>query len=973
MGVNVAVLAVSDKLTVTDEPTAKQVIDRLTEAGHRIVAREVVADSEDRIRAHLLAWIGDPEVDVVIATIGLDAESAGDALAPLVTKPLRGFSDLFRMLSYEEIGTAAMLVDVEAAQCGSTFVFFLPASSGAIRTALEKILIPQLDVRTKPRNLAMKLRRHQAEPSVDWNEPAPGIKRGNSPSVAPAVAHIPAKAEAAPTAAAIFAQNAAKPAAPMTTQPLPVRLITTTPVAGVATKRTPTPAAGVAAAPVTTQPGPMTTQALPTPPHPTPASGIAMKPAAPVTTQPLPTKLSPSTSVAGIPAKTISIEALANAYAKPSAGTTSKLPITATPAAGTGVKPPITATPAAGMGVKPSTTATPAAGMGVKPSTGTTPAAGSSVKPPIGTPPAVTGSSVKPSSGTTPGATGSSVKPSTGTTPSIGVAAVPVSATGVPASPTATVKTPPMGLPKAMIVDGPVTPPRYDHTQKLPSTSRPERTAIGPPPAPSVTRGRPPTTPPPTPGSVGARSTTPAGGAAATSGAPMSGAPHAAPTSAAPTSGAPTSTTPAAPPAADNSAAPPRGRPPNVVRAVSIVPEVATPSDVPKVRDTPIALPLIRASVIVDESLVPASDAAIGSAPVVAVPAFEANAAASATTTQPLAVFDEAVSFAPDTHAVTTGVIGTIDDLPVFAGDSFSTLERPSRKKGWFVWLGLGVATATAIILFLMFRSTDKTAVASNNHGEHFDHVAARTKAPDSKPSDVEPAQPAPIETPTPPTSIPELARPSPHAQLKQVDPRPVADPAVTPSPRGGIAAVTPRPGGEIAAVTPGPRGELAAVKHVDPAPRNPAGTPPVARPVTRIEPKPEPEPEETRSVAPVAEGCDEVSCVLDHYDRTCCKKWEPRAPSARPATAMPGELDRGMVMAGMDKMKPVVIRCGEKWSATGTVKLSVQVDGDGHVTDVSVLATPDAGLGNCVMAAIRKATFGKSVNGGSFKYPFAF
>src|SRR4051794_21001081 len=95
-GVNVAVLAVSDKLAIADEPTAKQIIDRLTQVGHRIVAREVVADSEDRIRAHLLGWIGDPGVDVVIATIGITAESASDALAPLVTKPLRGFSDVFR-------------------------------------------------------------------------------------------------------------------------------------------------------------------------------------------------------------------------------------------------------------------------------------------------------------------------------------------------------------------------------------------------------------------------------------------------------------------------------------------------------------------------------------------------------------------------------------------------------------------------------------------------------------------------------------------------------------------------------------------------------------------------------------------------------------------------------------------------------------------------------------------------------------
>jgi hypothetical protein len=95
----------------------------------------------------------------VIVTADLKTESCGVALDPLVTRGLQGFSDLLRMIAYQEIGSAAMLVDAEAAQCKSTFVFILPASVESVKLALEKLLIPQLDYRTKPRNLAIGLPR----------------------------------------------------------------------------------------------------------------------------------------------------------------------------------------------------------------------------------------------------------------------------------------------------------------------------------------------------------------------------------------------------------------------------------------------------------------------------------------------------------------------------------------------------------------------------------------------------------------------------------------------------------------------------------------------------------------------------------------------------------------------------------------------------------------------------------------------
>jgi molybdenum cofactor biosynthesis protein B len=165
---NVAVLTVSDTRTIENDSSGQLIVDRLTEVGHRIVAREIVVDSELAIRAKLAAWIADPEVEIVIATGGTGVtprDVTPEALAPLITKPIPGFGELFRWLSFEEIGTSTIQSRAEAALCGQTFVFLLPGSTGGVRTALEKILIPQLDHRFKPCNFVMLLPRIKNEPT----------------------------------------------------------------------------------------------------------------------------------------------------------------------------------------------------------------------------------------------------------------------------------------------------------------------------------------------------------------------------------------------------------------------------------------------------------------------------------------------------------------------------------------------------------------------------------------------------------------------------------------------------------------------------------------------------------------------------------------------------------------------------------------------------------------------------------------
>ena len=168
VSVNVAVLTVSDTRTLATDTSGRLIVDRLTEVGHRIVAHEIVVDSELKIRAKLAQWIADDGVDVVIATGGTGVtprDVTPEALAPLVTKHIPGFGELFRWVSFEEIGASTIQSRADAALCGSTYVFLLPGSTGGVRTGLEKILIPQLDHRTKPCNFTMLLPRIKNEPT----------------------------------------------------------------------------------------------------------------------------------------------------------------------------------------------------------------------------------------------------------------------------------------------------------------------------------------------------------------------------------------------------------------------------------------------------------------------------------------------------------------------------------------------------------------------------------------------------------------------------------------------------------------------------------------------------------------------------------------------------------------------------------------------------------------------------------------
>jgi molybdopterin adenylyltransferase len=162
----IAVLTVSDTRTLADDRSGQLVADLLGDAGHVIAGRSIVTDNRERIRSQLATWIEDPEIDVIITTGGTGVTTRDvtpEALAPLITKAIPGFGELFRWLSFADIGTSTIQSRAEAALCKGTYVFLLPGSTGGVRLAIEKILMQQLDSRHRPCNFMMLLPRIRNE------------------------------------------------------------------------------------------------------------------------------------------------------------------------------------------------------------------------------------------------------------------------------------------------------------------------------------------------------------------------------------------------------------------------------------------------------------------------------------------------------------------------------------------------------------------------------------------------------------------------------------------------------------------------------------------------------------------------------------------------------------------------------------------------------------------------------------------
>ena len=156
LALNIAVMTVSDSRTEENDTAGKLLQDRITEAGHKAVQKQIVVDDIYQIRALLSNWIADKDIHAVVTTGGTGLtgrDSTPEAVLPLFDKTIDGFGELFRSLSYELIKTSTIQSRAIAGLANGTPIFCLPGSPGACKDGWDGIIQHQLDARHRPCNL----------------------------------------------------------------------------------------------------------------------------------------------------------------------------------------------------------------------------------------------------------------------------------------------------------------------------------------------------------------------------------------------------------------------------------------------------------------------------------------------------------------------------------------------------------------------------------------------------------------------------------------------------------------------------------------------------------------------------------------------------------------------------------------------------------------------------------------------------
>tara|TARA_B100000686_G_C16774936_1_gene967773 strand:- start:1554 stop:2072 length:519 start_codon:yes stop_codon:yes gene_type:complete len=156
VALKLAVLTISDTRDESQDKSGKLLVERLEGAGHSLAEKVILPDDRYEIRAAISQWIVDKKIDVVITTGGTGLtgrDGTPEAVAPLLDKEIEGFGEVFRVLSYEEIGPSTIQSRAIAGVANGTYIFCLPGSSGACATGWDKIISEQLDSRTHPCNL----------------------------------------------------------------------------------------------------------------------------------------------------------------------------------------------------------------------------------------------------------------------------------------------------------------------------------------------------------------------------------------------------------------------------------------------------------------------------------------------------------------------------------------------------------------------------------------------------------------------------------------------------------------------------------------------------------------------------------------------------------------------------------------------------------------------------------------------------
>jgi molybdenum cofactor biosynthesis protein B len=164
LAVNIAVLTVSDTRTEANDTSGNALAERIAKAGHHLVARAIEKDDPALIEGRLRTWIADPEIDVIITSGGTGVtgrDVTPEAFERVIEKRIEGFGELFRMLSYQKIGTSTMQSRALGGVAQGTYLFALPGSPGAVKDAWDDILLWQLDNRHRPCNLVELMPRLQ--------------------------------------------------------------------------------------------------------------------------------------------------------------------------------------------------------------------------------------------------------------------------------------------------------------------------------------------------------------------------------------------------------------------------------------------------------------------------------------------------------------------------------------------------------------------------------------------------------------------------------------------------------------------------------------------------------------------------------------------------------------------------------------------------------------------------------------------
>ena len=159
---NIAVLTVSDTRNDTNDISGDTLVERIQQAGHKVIEKKIVADNIYMIRAVVSQWIVEEQINVIVTTGGTGVtgrDGTPEAITPLLDKVLDGFGEIFRWLSYADIQTSTIQSRAISGVANGTYIFCLPGSSSACRMAWDSLIQAQLDSRTRPCNLVQLMPR----------------------------------------------------------------------------------------------------------------------------------------------------------------------------------------------------------------------------------------------------------------------------------------------------------------------------------------------------------------------------------------------------------------------------------------------------------------------------------------------------------------------------------------------------------------------------------------------------------------------------------------------------------------------------------------------------------------------------------------------------------------------------------------------------------------------------------------------